>query len=192
MVAWGPIIYAAATAYSALSKSKKPKKRSTMDKNQKKLWGEYNQGIHGEGPLADLYKFDADKARKTFNDSYARPAYQNFQENVAPTITGSFRKRGLGNSTYASQALGRAGRDVQTDINANMNKYLYDQEQSVQNRRSNAVNNAFNVNTFDYEKPQAGAADSFLQGAGNSAGKYAFNQLDSWLNSPAKELIPGA
>lgn len=181
MVAWGPIIAGGAALYSAFGPKKKAKKRSTLDKNQKKLWGEYHKGIMGEGPLADLYNFDADKARNNFEQNISRPAYQKYEENVVPQITGAFRSKGLGNSTYAGQALASSGRDVQNDLNAKLSDYMYNQEQSIYDRKANAINNSFQTQTFAYEKPQGGPFDSFMQGAtgkfGEHAGNYLFSQL---------------
>ena len=177
MVAWAPLVLGAATIGSSIFGNKKAKKRSTMDKNQKKLWKDYNAGINGEGPLADLYKFDPQKATQNFQQNVARPAYENYQENVVPTITGAFRSKGLGNSSYAAQALERGGRMTQNDLNAKMTDYLFNQENSVNDRRANAVNNALGMTTFDYQKPNEDPFSGFLRGASGAAGKYTANQL---------------
>lgn len=181
MVAWAPIIAAGAGVYNALSKKKKPKRRSTLDRNQQKLWDTYNQGVMGEGPLADMYNFNPQKASQNFQMNVANPAYQNFQEQIMPQITGSFRGRGLGNSSYAAQALGSAGRNVQNDLNAKMYDYLYNQEQSMADRKQNAMNNILGTQTFAYEKPQQSWFDSALEGGaskfGSRFGDYAFNSL---------------
>ena len=149
-----PIAAIGALQLASNAFKKKAKKRSTFDKTQKKLWKDYNNGIMGEGPLADLYKFDAQKATQNFQQNVARPAYENYQENVIPQITGSFRSKGLGNSSYAGQALERGGRMVQNDLNGKMSDYLFQQENSVNNRRSGAIKDSLNTNTFDYERQQ--------------------------------------
>lgn len=176
MVAWAPIIMGGAALYNAFNK-KKPKKRSTLDKNQQALWDDYNKGIYGEGPLGDMFNFDAQKAQNNFQQNVARPAYENYQENVVPEITGAFRGKGLGNSTYAGQALERGGRMVQNDLNAKMNDYMYNQEQAIQNRRANAMNTILGTQTFAYERPQENWFDSALGAASSRAGNYAFNSL---------------
>lgn len=181
MVAWAPIIAGGVGLYNAFKKEKKPKKRSTMDKRQQALWADYDKGLRGEGPLADLYNFDAQKATNNFNQNVARPAYENYQENVVPEITGAFRSKGLGNSTYAGQALERGGRMVQNDLNAKMSDYLYNQEQAIQNRKANGINNFLNTQTFAYEKPKQSWFDSALEAGaskfGSAFGNYAFNSL---------------
>lgn len=185
MVAWAPIIAAGASIYSALKKNKKPKKRSTMDKRQQALWADYDKGLRGEGPLADLYNFDVGKAQQNFQQNVARPAYENYQENVIPEITGAFRGRGLGNSTYAGQALERGGRMVQQDLNAKMNDYMYNQEQAIQNRKANGINNFLNTQTFAYEKPRQNWFDSALEAGaskfGGAFGDYAFNSVKNYM-----------
>lgn len=177
MVAWAPLILAGASVASSLFGKKKAKKRSTLDKQQKQLYNQQNQGLNNQGPLAGLYNFNADKARENFMQNVGRPQYENYLENVVPGITGSFRQRGLGNSTYAGQALERGGRMVQNNINAGMNDYLFKQEEAINNRKQNAINSTLNLNTQAYERPQANPLDSILHGAGGEAGKYLFNSF---------------
>ena len=172
-----PLALAGISIANELFKNKKPKKRSTFDKRQKKLWEQYNQGISGEGPMADLYKFDPDKARENYMQKFGAPAYQKFKEEIIPDITGSFRSKGLGNSSYAGQALAREGRNVQNNINAGMNDYLYNQEQSVNDRRQNAIQNSLSTPTFSYHKKQEGPMDSLLSGAGKATGEYFTNKF---------------
>jgi hypothetical protein len=177
MVAWAPLIIAGASIASNLFGKKKAKKRSTLDKYQKQLYKQQNEGLNGEGPLAGLYNFNADKARENYMQNIGKPAYQKFNEEVVPGITGAFRQKGLGNSTYAGQALAREGRNVQNNLNAGMNDYLFRQEESVNNRKQNAINSSLNLNTQAIERPQANPLDSILHGAGGEAGKYLFNSF---------------
>lgn len=182
MVAWAPLIAGgAAIASSLFNRKKKPKKLSTMDKRQQALWGDFEQGLQGRGQFADLFSYNPEQAQQNFQANVARPAYENFQENVIPGITGSFRGQGLGNSTYAGQALERGGRMMQNDLNAKMADYMFNLENSLRDRKTNALGNYFNTSTFDYQKPQQGWFDSALMGAANKFGgqfgDYAFNQL---------------
>ena len=117
-----------------------------------------------------------------------RPQYENYQENIVPEITGAFRQKGLGNSSYAAQALERGGRKTQSNITAGMNDYLFKQEESINNRKANAINNSFNTKTFDYERPQEQPWDAFLNGAGGAAGKYVFDQFSSY-NTPSTKGV---
>lgn len=177
MVAWAvPAMLAAGTLIGELTK-KKAKKRSTMDKGQKELWGQYGEGLQGRGPLADLYKFDPTKARENYMQNVGNPQYQSFQENVVPQITGAFRSKGLGNSSYAGQALVRGGRDVQNQINAGMNDYMYNQEQAINQRKQGAMENYMGTTTFNYQRPEESPLDSLIRGAGQGAGQYSANKL---------------
>lgn len=143
------------------SGKKKKKKVSTFDKRQKQLNEEQYQGLIGEGPLADLYKYNPEQANDVFNKNVANPAYQKFQENIIPSITGQFRKQGLQNSSFVGDALSRAGRDVQQGLDAQRAQYLYGQQQGSQASRQNAVENLQNRQTFAYDKaaPQSGGFD---------------------------------
>lgn len=130
---------------------KKKKKLSSLDKRQKQLNEQQYQGIIGEGPLADLYKYDPEAANAVFDQNTARPAQRNFQEKTVPGITGAFRKEGLQNSSYAGDALSKAGRDVQENLDALRSKYLYDEQKDVTNARRSAVDSLQNRQTFAYD-----------------------------------------
>lgn len=135
---------------------KKKKKRSTFDKRQKQLNEQQHDSILGEGPLADLYNYDAEMANQVFDQNTARPAYRSFQENVIPSITGQFRNEGLMNSSYAGDALSRAGRDVQENLDGLRSQYLMGQESDARNAKRSAVENLQNRTTFDYDNsPQS-------------------------------------
>jgi hypothetical protein len=152
----GAIIGGAIGGLGGLFGGKKKKKRSTFDKQQKKLYGLEHQGILGQGPLADLYNYSPEKANQVFSQNYAQPAYQEFEENVVPTITGQFRKQGLMNSSYAGDAISKLARDVQKNLDAKRTQYLFDQENNAQNARRSAINNIQGRSTFAYDKAPAG------------------------------------
>jgi hypothetical protein len=150
------------------SKKKKKKKISTLDKNQQKINESQFQSLNGEGPWADLYNYDPEKANAVFDQTIGNPAYRNFQENVVPKITGSFRSNGLMNSSYAGDALSKAGRDVQESLNGQRTKYLYDTENAAKGSKQNAIENYQNRQTFAYDQaaPSGGGGfniDSILQ-----------------------------
>ncbi len=126
---------------SKKKKKKKPKTLSTLDANQQNLNDVQHQSILGEGPLADLYNYNPEQANDVFDKTIANPAYRNFKENLAPQITGQFRGQGLMNSSYAGEALGRAGRDVQEGLDAQRSKYLYGEQNNARDAKRNAVEN---------------------------------------------------
>lgn len=155
------------------SKKKKKKKISTLDKNQQAINQSQFQSLNGEGPWADLYNYDPQKANSVFDQTIGNPAYRNFKEKTVPEITGAFRSNGLMQSSYAGDALSKAGRDVQESLNAQRTKYLYDTENAAKGSKQNAIENYQNRQTFAYD-------DSPSQPGG-------FN-IDSIL----KSITPGA
>lgn len=158
---------------------KKPKKKSTLDKTQQALYKMYTDALMGKGgQFGDLFNFDADKARDIFQKMYADPAYQNFQENIIPGITGSFRGGNLQNSSYLGGALSKAGTDVQKSLDAQLANMIYQGQQDSVNRRISGINNILNLQTQAYVNPSGGAGDkvfdALLDVGGSAAG--------SWLN----------
>ena len=157
-------------------RKKKAKKISTLDEKQQRLWNKYTQGIEGKGSFADMFNFDEKAATDNFNTSYAQPAYQNFQENVVPTITGQFRGQNLQNSSYLGGALGKAGTDVQRDLNAHMSNMLYQGKQGAIDRRLQALQHSLGVQTFAYQQPQGNSFDAALGGLTQGAGQILANK----------------
>lgn len=158
-------------------KKKKPKKRSTLDKNQQQINKDQKSAIYGQGPLADLYNYNPDAANSVFEQTIANPAYRQFNENVAPQITGAFRSQGTQNSSYAGDALARAGRDVQLGLDAQRSQYLYNQENNARTSKQNAIENFQNRQNFAYDT----AAPS------NSGGA----SIDNILRSITPDAIEG-
>lgn len=157
-------------------KKKKRRKVSSLDKRQQGLNEEQYQGIHGEGPLADLYDYDPESANQVFDKNYADPANRKFQEDVIPGITGQFRKNGLQNSSYVGDAITKLARDVQENLNAKRSQYLYNEQSDSRSARRNAVENYQNRSTFAYDKS-------------NRGGGFDINQV---LSSITPEMIDQA
>lgn len=163
-------------------KKAKPKKVSTLDPQQQKLYAEYIASLRGEGPFSDLYNYNAEKANANFDANVSRPAYRNFNENVIPGITGQFRQGNLMNSSYSAGALGKAGRDVQESLDAQRSDYNYRGEQQAMQNRQNAINQILGMQTFAYMQPQesgGGPLDRIMGGFSKNAGKWAADQFDS-------------
>jgi len=138
---------------------KKKKKRSNLDKRQQMINQQQQQGIMGQGPLADLYNYDPEKANAVFDKTVGRPAYRNFEENIIPQITGQFRGEGLMRSSYAGDALSKAGRNVQEGLDAQRSQYLYGQESEARGAKRSAVENYQNRTNFDYDTSNQGGFD---------------------------------
>ncbi len=131
---------------------KKAKKRSTMDKKQRALYDQEYQALQGEGPFADLYDYDPEQANQVFDKTIGRPAYRNYEEKLAPQITGQFRNQGLMNSSYAADALSKTARDLQENLDAQRSQYLYGEQKDSRNAKRQAIQNIQSRTTFDYDK----------------------------------------
>ena len=170
------------------SKKKKPKRISTLDKTQQGLYDKYAQGLQGQGQFADMFNFDSGAATRNFKSMYAQPAYQQFQEEVVPGITGQFRGGNLQNSSYLGGALSKAGTDVQKNLDSQLANMLYQGQNDSVNRRINGINSLLNMQTFAYQQPQQSAGDqvfsSLMDVGGKAAGAY-FNNKFAPQSAPA-------
>ena len=137
-------------------KKKKIKKVNNFDPQQQALYNDYVKSIRGQGPLAGNFNFDAEGYNDVFDKTIGRQANRNFQEKTIPSITGEFRKGGIGNSSYTGEALSRAGRDVQENLDAQRSANIFQGQQTAQTNRLNAVNNILGMPTFtNYETNRA-------------------------------------
>jgi len=161
-------------------KKKKPKKISTLDKTQQGIYQKYAQGLQGQGEFSDMFNFDAGAARDNFSKMFAQPAYQQFQEELVPSITGQFRGGNLQNSSYLGGALAKAGTNVQKNLDAQLSNMLYQGQNDSINRRVNGVNNLLNMQTFAYQQPQQSAGDK----AFGALSKYGGQKLGEYASGP--------
>lgn len=174
---FGPIGTAAGGLIGGLtglfgSKKKKKKRISTLDPQQQGLYNDYVSSIRNQGPFSDLYNFDSEGYNKVFDQNVSRPANRNFQENIIPSITGQFRNNNLMNSSYTGEALSRAGRDVQENLDAQRSANIFQGQQQANSNKQNAINNVMNTQTFAYQKPNGSSIDQILSTAGPAAGEW--------------------
>jgi hypothetical protein len=158
-----------------LNKKRKPKRRSTLDPEQQALYKDYISSIRNEGPFNDLYNYDTEGTNQNFDKNVARPAYRGFEENIIPKITGQFRSKNIGNSTYTGEALGRAGRDVQENLDAQRSNMIFNGQQNAQQNRQAGIQNVLGMSTFDWQMPEQSTIDKILGSVGPAAAKYASN-----------------
>lgn len=151
---------------------KKFKPISTLDPTQKRLYEQQAQALQGGGgPLADVYgQFNPTLMKDFYEKSYAQPQYQEFQENIVPTITGQFRGQNLQNSSYLGGALSKAGTNVQNNLNAQMADLLYRGQQSSLDRRATALDRILNLQTHVNQRPQPSVFDNLLNSLSSNAG----------------------
>lgn len=112
------------------------------------------------------YTFDAAGANANFNQNVVAPAYQNFQENLVPTISGQFRGNNLQNSTYFGNALGKAATDVQKNLDAQRANMIFQGNQTANNRLYEGYNVA-NERAFQGMGQQQAAQYAGLNQANN-------------------------
>lgn len=168
------------------------KKVSTLDPRQQKLYADYERSVRGRGPFSELYNFDVQAANDNFDANVSRPAYRNFQENIIPAITGQYRSNNLMNSSYSANALSRAGRDVQENLDAQRSNMQFSGQQQSQNNRQNAINNILGMQTFAYDRgaPQQQKAPSTLDQILGSVGPAAGDYLANYLARGTGSTIP--
>lgn len=154
---------------SKKKKNKKPKPISTLDPQQQALYGDYIASLRGDGPFNDLYNFDSEGYNNVFDQTVARPAYRNFQENVIPGITGQFRSNNLGTSSYTGEALSRAGRNVQENLDAQRSANIFAGQQQANQNKMAGIQNILGMQTFAYQKPKEGAPSGIDQILGTLA-----------------------
>jgi hypothetical protein len=188
---FGPIGTAAGGVLGAIGglfgKKKKPKQKKlgAFDPQQQALYNDYVQGIRGQGPLSNLYNFDAQGYNNVFDQTIGRPAYRNFQENVIPGITGQFRQGNIMNSSYTGEALARAGRNVQENLDAQRAANVFNGQQQAQQNQANAINSILGMSTFAYQKPQArtpSSMDQILNTLAPDSGQWLADTLNTLRN----------
>lgn len=169
-----------------------PTSRTTMDPQQKQLYEQKTQALQGGGgPLADVYgQYNPQMMKDYYEQAYAQPQYQEFQDNIVPTITGQFRGQNLQNSSYLGGALAKEGGKVQNNLNGQMAQMLYQGQQSQQSRRAGALDSILNLQSQVHERPQSSVFDNLLSSLSEGAG----GMLSDYLRNMNKKTpaLPGA
>ncbi len=160
-------------------KKKGKKKVSRFDDQQQQLYDQRMQALRGQGPFADIYSFNADKANTNFDKNIAAPATRDWEENKIPAITGNFRGRNLQNSSYLGESLTKSGRDLQEGLNAKRYDYIYSGEEAAKGYKRDTIDKTLNQNTFDYDSSKGGGSviDQILEAGGQEAGQWFANYL---------------
>jgi hypothetical protein len=106
-------------------------KETKIQKKQRKLIDQLMASLNGEGPYADLYKFDQD----SFNKSFVEPAKNRFNNQIAPQIQQNYIASGQQRGTGLDDTLTRAG----VDMNDLLNQYMMDYQEAGKNRMQNTM-----------------------------------------------------
>ena len=146
--------------------------------------------LRGEGPFGNLYNFDAQGYNDVFDKTIGRPAYRNFEENIIPNITGQFRGNNLMNSSYTGQALSRAGRDVQENLDAQRSANIFQGQQQANQNKMNSINSLLGLQTQAYQRPEErtpSTIDQILNSVGVAGGEWLADRIKDFgkTTSPA-------
>lgn len=165
--------------FGGRSSSLKPERVSSFDPTQKKLYEQYaNALMGGGGPLADIFNYDPEQLKQLYTQQFAEPAYQQFQEEIIPGITGQFRGQNLENSSYAAGAVGKAGENVQSNLNAQLANMLYNAQQQSLQRKQAGLGNLLGMQTFAYnDSPLMQLLNQLSGSAGKAVGSWATGKL---------------
>lgn len=157
---------------------KKKKRTSSLDPKQEELYGQWIQALMGQGgPLADVFsQFNPQQLQELFQQTVANPSYQNFNENVIPSITGQFRGQNLQNSSYMGGALAKEGGRLQQNLDNQLAQLMYQGGRDQSTTRNNAIQNILGMSTFAYDKPQPTAIESLLGGLSSGVGQWLANK----------------
>lgn len=149
-----------------------PQKMDTMNPQQKEIFSALASALQGGGgPLGDVFGFDPQQVTDVFQQGVAQPAYQQFQEEVVPGITGQFRGQNLQKSSYLGGALGKAGTDVQKNLDAQLSSMIYNAQQQALGRKQKGVSDLLNTQTFAYsQSPLMSLLNQIAGGVGKKVG----------------------
>jgi len=117
----------------------------------------YKQGL--EALTQQLSGFNPDRTIESFESNVARPAIQQFQEHIAPTIQERFIGSGAGRSSALGEQLARSGEQLQTNLAGQKAEALRAGEQSAQQRQQQAI-----MQSLGYaQAPQTSQSQSIIQ-----------------------------
>ena len=149
-------------AFNRLNKTRKPKKVSLLDDRQENILELLNQAAQGQGPFAGLTQTDPEQTAGFFNEAVAQPLINQFNEEILPGITGQFRGKGLGQSTFAGQAAARAGEGLERTLASQLaNQQFAQLNQGNQNLMS-ILNTILDKQTSGFQQPQLSPLDQML------------------------------
>jgi len=168
----------------ALFKSRKPQIKQVST-----VTGAQGRGIDALAQMAqkfpELYEslgFSPERITETFQQAVAKPAIQQFQEQIAPGIQERFIGAGAGRSSAGMRALGTAGERLQETLSGQLAQQLQQGEQFSQQAQLQALMNALGLGlrTPTFENVQIPGQQSTLgtlapfalQALGTAAGGF--------------------
>lgn len=162
---------------SAIRGSKKPKKVGLLSPGQQDIQSLIQAAIQGQGPLANITSNDPQQSAQRFSQAVAEPLITQFQEEILPSITGQFRGKGLGQSTFAGQAAARAGEGLERQLASGLSQFQSSQDQQAASNLMRLLGLSQGTKEFGFQQPQASPLDAILAqvtGAGLDIGGKLF------------------
>lgn len=112
---------------------------SKGERRKRKLLDELINSLDGNGKYSDLYN----NSDELFQRSFVEPAKQRFNNQIAPQIQQQYIASGQQRSSGMDDQLLRAG----VDLNSELDKYAYQNNQDAMNRKQNTINSILGAGT---------------------------------------------
>jgi hypothetical protein len=167
---------AGSAASGYLSGAGSARKETKMEKTKRKLVDQLIASLGGNGPFSDLYNFD----ENVFNKSFVEPAQAKFRNQIAPQIQQQYIQYGQQRGTGLDDTLTRAG----VDLDAELNKFMYQAQQDAMNRKQNTIGGILNSGSGAQNTPSAG--QDIMSGLG---GFIASDKFSDSVNDILKQYM---
>ena len=135
--------------------------------------------------------FDPTRIQESFEQNVARPAIQNFQEQVAPGIQERFIGAGAGRGSAGQRALATAGGRLEEGLSGQLAQQLQQGEQFSQQSQLQALMQAMGIGlgTNTFENVQEPGQQSFLGTFGPSALSAFGTAAGGFLGGPGGSVV---
>lgn len=158
----------------------KAKKFNRFTPQQEKLFGQFLQGLMGQGgSFGGMFgEFNPEATADVFQRGVANPAMRNFRQRIIPEIMQSFADQGA--SSGLNNSLATAGRDLEENLSSQLANFIYQSQMQQNQNRLQGLGLGFGTQQFQPYVQQGseglvpGVMKGFAQGAGSAAGMAMF------------------
>ncbi len=162
-------------------------KESSGERRKRKLLDELINSLDGNGKYSDLYN----NSDELFQRTFVEPAKQRFNNQIAPQIQQQYIASGQQKSSGMDDQLLRAG----VDLNSELDKYAYQNNQDALNRKQNTINGILGAgngapanptNSQNWMNAASGflSSDAFKNSVSGIGGDGQSNQMNSYKPPP--------
>ncbi|MBE3139369.1 MAG: hypothetical protein IMZ53_02175 [Thermoplasmata archaeon] len=92
-----------------------------------------------------LANYDPAADKEYWNTSFVNPAMQNWNQNIMPDIKEQFASANSADSGMMGRQIAESGRNLSTDLNAQLGNILYSGQQAQLGRQQTGINQAMNM-----------------------------------------------